>query len=242
MRTSRSRVRLPSPAMTVALVALFVALGGGSYAAVALSKNSVRSKHIVNGEVKRSDIGENAVNSAGVADGSLLADDFKPGQLPTGPKGDSGPAGPPGARGPAGERGPTGSPGGATIAARARGTTPLTPATPGAFAEFPLTGNSWAQAADELDVAHLRIQMTNNSCVSSFPGPGEQLYATVKINGAVRQEFISGSTSPLWAVVPLDIGPGTITDRTLTVEVMHGCDISGSYTINAVAVDVVGYR
>jgi hypothetical protein len=228
--------------MTVALVALFVALGGGSYAAVVLAKNSVRSKHIASGEVKRSDIAQNAVNSAGVADGSLLADDFKAGQLPAGAKGDQGPAGPPGPRGPAGERGPTGSPGGATIVARARGTTPLTPATPGAFVEFPLTGSSWAQEADELDVAYLRIEMTNNSCVSSFPGPGEALYATVKVNGTVRQEFISGSTSPLWAVVPLDIGPGTITNRTLTVEVMHGCDVSGNYTVNAVAADIVGLR
>jgi hypothetical protein len=51
----------PSPAMVVALIALFVALGGTSYAAITLSKNSVRSKHIGTGQVKRADIAANAI-------------------------------------------------------------------------------------------------------------------------------------------------------------------------------------
>src|SRR5215207_8231440 len=96
------RLRKPSPAMLVALVALLVALGGSSYAAVTLSKNSVTSKHIKNGQVKRPDIAKNAVNSRKVANFSLLAKDFKPGQLPAGPKGDIGPQGPQGTEGPAG--------------------------------------------------------------------------------------------------------------------------------------------
>ena len=82
------RFRKPSPAMLVALVALFVALGGSSYAAITLSKNSVRSKHIKNGQVKRTDIAKNAVISAKVANASLLAEDFKTGQLPAGPRGE----------------------------------------------------------------------------------------------------------------------------------------------------------
>ena len=40
----------------VAYLALFVALGGTSVAAVKLSKNSVRSSHIKNGQVKRVDL------------------------------------------------------------------------------------------------------------------------------------------------------------------------------------------
>jgi hypothetical protein len=84
----------PSPAMVVALVALFVALGGTSYSAITLSKNSVKSKHIANGQVKRADIAEGAVNSARVADFSLSGRDFKPGQIPVGPQG---PKGDPGA-------------------------------------------------------------------------------------------------------------------------------------------------
>lgn len=85
--TLRSKL---SYANVVATLALFVALGGSSYAAVALSKNSVKSKHIGKGQVKRPDIGRNAVNSGKIKDFSLLARDFKDGQLPAGPKGDPG--------------------------------------------------------------------------------------------------------------------------------------------------------
>jgi hypothetical protein len=95
-----SRVPRPSPAILVALLALFIALGGGAYAAIVLPKNSVKSKHIVNGQVKRADIAKNAVNSRRIADASLLAEDFKPGQLPQGPKGDTGPQGETGLPGP----------------------------------------------------------------------------------------------------------------------------------------------
>jgi hypothetical protein len=79
-----------SPAMAVALLALFVALGGSSYAAVQLSKDSVRSRNIKDGEVKRADLARNAVGSSQVADGSLRAADFKAGQLSAGPRGAQG--------------------------------------------------------------------------------------------------------------------------------------------------------
>ena len=95
---SALRVRL-TYANVMATVAVFIALGGGSYAAITLTNNSVKSKHIAKGAVKRSDIGKGAVNSAKVADFSLLAKDFKSGQLPAGPKGDQGAQG---ERGPAG--------------------------------------------------------------------------------------------------------------------------------------------
>ncbi|MGI9019473.1 MAG: hypothetical protein ACR2G3_02030 [Solirubrobacterales bacterium] len=42
-------------ANVVSLVALFVALGGSAYAVTQLDRNSVRSKHIVNGQVKLND-------------------------------------------------------------------------------------------------------------------------------------------------------------------------------------------
>src|SRR4051794_22558658 len=73
----RFRLQRPSPAMVVALVALFVAMGGVGYAAFKLPKNSVGSKQIK----------KNAVNSSKVANNSLLAGDFKAGQLPAGPQG-----------------------------------------------------------------------------------------------------------------------------------------------------------
>jgi len=74
------RKHLPSPAMLVACVALTVALGGVSYAASVLPKNSVGRT-----QIKRS-----AVVSKKVKDHSLLVRDFKPGQLPAGPQGPKG--------------------------------------------------------------------------------------------------------------------------------------------------------
>ena len=50
------RLRKPSPAMVVACIALFVALGGVGYAAFNLPDNSVRSRNIVNGQVKPADL------------------------------------------------------------------------------------------------------------------------------------------------------------------------------------------
>jgi hypothetical protein len=96
----------PSPAMVVAFIALLLALGGGAYAQLRIPRNSVG-----NAQLKR-----NAVTSSKVKNRSLLARDFKAGQLPAGPRGPvgpAGPAGPTGPRGATGERGPAG-PAGAT--------------------------------------------------------------------------------------------------------------------------------
>jgi hypothetical protein len=79
-----------SYANVVATLALFVALGGASYAALNLPRNSVRSRHIARGAVKRSDIASGAVDSSKVADGKLLASDFAAGQLPAGQPGQPG--------------------------------------------------------------------------------------------------------------------------------------------------------
>ncbi len=88
------RVR-PSPPMIVACAALFVSLGGVSYAAIVLPANSVGPKQLK----------KNAVNSAKVKPRSLLASDFKKGQLPRGPRGLEGAPGAPGAPGVKGDPG-----------------------------------------------------------------------------------------------------------------------------------------
>ena len=43
-------------ANVMATVAVFIALGGGAYAVTKLDRNSVKSKHIVNGQVKPADV------------------------------------------------------------------------------------------------------------------------------------------------------------------------------------------
>ena len=86
----------------IACVALFVALGGASYAAVSLPANSVGAKQLQKKAVTASKIKANAVSSGKVKDGSLRAGDFKSGELPAGPRGPQGLPGAPGATGPSG--------------------------------------------------------------------------------------------------------------------------------------------
>jgi hypothetical protein len=73
----------------MATIAVFIALGGSAYGATHLPKNSVGTKQIKNG----------AVTSAKVKRHSLLASNFKAGQLPAGPRGAQGPKGDPGPAG-----------------------------------------------------------------------------------------------------------------------------------------------
>jgi hypothetical protein len=85
-----------SYANVMATIAVFLALGGGAYAAVSLPKNSVGSKQLK----------ADAVSSAKVKDGSLLGSDFEAGQLP---RGAQGPQGIQGAQGLQGDRGAAGT-------------------------------------------------------------------------------------------------------------------------------------
>ena len=102
----RSRL---SSAHVIAIVALFVALGSTSVAAVSLSKNSVGAKQIKKDAVRASEIKSRAVGTSEVRNSALLAQDFKAGQLPAGAKGDKGDKGDKGLKGDKGDTGDTGS-------------------------------------------------------------------------------------------------------------------------------------
>jgi len=90
---SKFRIGRPSPAMIVGIVALVVAMGGTATAALRIG-----SRQIVN----------NSVTTADVKNRSLLARDFRRGQLPRGAQGPQGAQGPAGAQGPRGLQGQTG--------------------------------------------------------------------------------------------------------------------------------------
>lgn len=70
-------------ANVVSLLALFVALGGGAYAALTAPKNSVVSRSIKNGQVKASDLGANAVTAVKVKPGALGAAHLAPASVNT---------------------------------------------------------------------------------------------------------------------------------------------------------------
>jgi hypothetical protein len=81
----RLRLTRPSPALVIALVALFVALGGTGYAALKLPKNSVGTKQLKKNAVTGSKIKANAVTSSKVKNGSLTGADINLGALGTVP-------------------------------------------------------------------------------------------------------------------------------------------------------------
>ncbi len=95
----KRRLRAPSPPLVISLIALFVALGGTSYAAIALPKNSVGTKQLKNGAVTKTKISKKTLT-----------------QL----KGNRGPAGPVGATGATGTTGATGATGPAGPAGTAK--------------------------------------------------------------------------------------------------------------------------
>jgi hypothetical protein len=72
----RGRLR-PSPAMVVAFIALFVAIGGSSYAVTRLPAKSVGTKQLRKGAVKATNLANGAVTGAKVKNGSLTAADIR---------------------------------------------------------------------------------------------------------------------------------------------------------------------
>jgi hypothetical protein len=94
----------PSYANVVSSLALFVALGGTSYAAVTVTGREVRD-----GSLTGRDIRNGSITSADVQNGSLRSGDLRSptGNGQIGPRGESGERGPAGATGPQGERGPS---------------------------------------------------------------------------------------------------------------------------------------
>jgi hypothetical protein len=89
--------------IAISMTALIVAVFGSTPVGEAawnqvLPKNSVGTKQLKRNAVKPSKLAPNAVRSGHVLNGSLLAADFKSGQLPQGPQGPKGDPGTPATR------------------------------------------------------------------------------------------------------------------------------------------------
>ncbi len=78
----------PTPATIISVLALVVATGGTSYAAM-----SITGKDVVNQSLSGKDIKNQTITGKDVKNASLKGKDFAPGQLPAGPQGPQGPAG-----------------------------------------------------------------------------------------------------------------------------------------------------
>jgi hypothetical protein len=246
--------RLSVAALAIALIALVIAIAGAGYAVTALPRNSVGTPQIKNA----------AVNSAKVKDRSLLARDFKPGQLPRGPQGEEGPPGPVGATGPTGAPGPAGAQG----PAGATGTTGPAGAPGATGAMGPTGGDSWrganrtvstcsavnlasgalevpqtsqllgtfyVQMATDLDTGmQIIIEVINGSTVSASVASGTGL--TASSAGASVISF-GGIASSLGAPVELPAGTYQVRAR-LTQDV--GCSATISATNPTLSVVLLG--
>ena len=99
----RNAPRRISYANVTSTLALVLALGGTSYAAVTITGRNIRNESIT-----AADLATGSVGSAEVRNGSLRSADFKAGELPAGPAGPRGANGTPGANGANGVQGPAG--------------------------------------------------------------------------------------------------------------------------------------
>ena len=168
-------MRIRSYANVTSTLALFVALGGTSYAAV-----QITGKNIKNGSLTEADIRAGSLTSGSVKNGSLMPADFAPNMTallqgargPQGDKGapgDRGPAGSQGAGGAQGPQGPKGDPG-----------TPGVAGAPGERGERGLDG-----PAGPATPLHLRVVQ------QTFPIPaGAVLYKEVAC--APGEQAVSG--------------------------------------------------
>jgi hypothetical protein len=90
----------------MATVAVFVALGGSSYAALKITSRNVPKDALTGADIKNltgKDVKNSSLTGIDVRNASLQADDFIPGQLPAGPPGPKGDTGPKGEAGSPGE-------------------------------------------------------------------------------------------------------------------------------------------
>ena len=160
-RPSRRRLSFGN---VVATLALFIAIGGVSWAATSLPKNSVGKKQLKS----------NAVVSKKVKNGSLAAGDFKGGQLPAGPKGPQGAVG---------DQGPQGQPGaaGATTSVLT-GRTALA-----ADSFFSPSGTSVAGTEPVVQILSPGVAATAGNLsvrIDASPGPAASRAFTLRVDGA----------------------------------------------------------
>src|SRR5436190_14489097 len=167
----------PSPATVIACLALAVALGGTSYAAIRLPANSVTTRQVKNY--------------------SLLKRDFKRRQLPRGPRGISGP---PGAQGKQGIQGTQGTPGPRGPSDVYSAYVPMfPPKAPGIVSvtvpagDYAVTGEATATNINQNGVQPERGFVNCDLSTPADPGYGGDASATVPNNGLVNGMTIGGA-------------------------------------------------
>ncbi|HMU26081.1 MAG TPA: collagen-like protein [Solirubrobacterales bacterium] len=185
---------------------MFIALGGVSYAAVQIPKNSVGTKQLK----------KNAVNSAKVRNRSLLAADFKKGQLPRGATGAAGVTGSTGATGPAGTTGLTGAAGPTGSAGTAGATGPTGPSTTAALGAVASLGST-TQLFSPLGLSTPVSSSSALQVATRAPGVNVKLD-----NLSVLFDTPTGGDGSVFRTISI----GTV-DQAGTVTGILGCSVNG---------------
>jgi len=239
----------------VVYVALSATLGGTSLAAVALTPATVRTADVANGAVTPLQLARHSAGDDNGRDGPPPTDASDPGAPSDGqdgpPDGKGGPsdgqAGPPdGKGGPSDGKGGPSNPGGAAepgnVSARARGTSVV--AKHGGATDIPLSGNTWTQAAQELELVAGTVKFTIPSrCTGGF---GNALVLSVD-GAATTFASVPGPPTSGTVTVPFLIGtlsePGQNTDHKLTAKFTDTCSKAGEdYKIDDVKIDVLKFH
>jgi hypothetical protein len=250
--SSRRRVLDHLRGNAVGYVALFAALGGTSYATVALPADSVHSAQLAPGAVTHAKLASSSVGETDLAKRSLTAADFKPGALLKalveagqghGTAGASGKVGAGGAPGRTGATGPAGQNGSASVVMKARGSGTVT-APNAAATNVPLSGASWTQAASDVNLITGSVDIgIPATCTGSF---GNAL--VVSIDG-VPNTFAVAPTAPAstTATIPFAVSelmePGSSRQHTATAKLGNSCTKSGEdYRVSNVKMDVLSFH
>jgi hypothetical protein len=215
-------------ANVVSTLCLFLLLGGGT--AVALDgSNTVFSDDITNNQVYSADVRDDNLSSGGLQAIDLAPDSVRGSEIQDGSL----------------------TPADSThVVARARGASSVNIGD-GNPKRYPLSGNTWTQAANETDFFAGRVRFDAPGCTTSGHSLRVKIYvdgkaigrhefdgrfassnvADMKFNGA-SQEFTETGVS---------FEPGSPDTRTLTADIQGYCN-SGTIDVTSLKVNVIGFR
>jgi hypothetical protein len=236
----RHKITAHARGYAAAYLAIFATLSGTSYAAAGFTPGSVRTATLENAALTRLKPARPA-HSADPGDGNNGDGNNGGGNNGGGNNG--------GGNGRGGTTTPPTDPAGAAgaavtsnISARARGKSTL--AKHGGSTDIPLSGNTWTQAADEVELIAGTVVISNpGSCTGGF---GNALTLSVDGNpttfAAAPPAFKAGT-----ATIPFVIGtlsePGRDTDHKLTAAFGNACTKNGEdYTVKDVKIDVLKFH
>lgn len=248
----------PSHATAVAYVALFIALGGTSVAAVTkLKANSVTSSHIKNGAIKHADLAAKSVGSDNVVDGSLLKADFAAGQLPAGEKGATGATGAAGATGSAGANGTNGTNGakgdkgddgtngtdGAALKNQMLCSNCTVTQTGGGTSPITLTNNSFTPAANQANQVYARVTWTPPATSGTCTGPGFGGQVDILLDGVNigSAQAPNGAATQVTSQQVHVFASATPTAHTVSATVAHNCGAADAASATDARADVVAF-